>query len=239
MRTTTKALVLSSLKYGDSSLIVRALTESDGLKSYLLKGVLASRKGKLKPAYFQPLMQLEIVANHRNKGHLEHLTEVKLAATYQSLHTEVPKNSVVLFLAEMLGNSIQEEQRDQGLFSYLEYALQWLDGHALSPDFHILFLLNLSKYLGFYPDTRSIGAPYFDLQEGEFCRHPSLNPLIEGEQLRHFRCFLGVDFEALPTLGLDKALRGELLRKVILYYGLHIHGFRPPKSLAVLQAVFG
>src|SRR5690606_12514124 len=158
MRTTTKALVLSSLKYGDSSLIVRALTESDGLKSYLLKGVLASRKGKLKPAYFQPLMQLEIVANHRNKGHLEHLTEVKLAATYQSLHTEVPKNSVVLFLAEMLSNSTQDEQRDPGLFSYLEYALQWLDGHALSPDFHILFLFNLSKYLGFYPDTPSIGA---------------------------------------------------------------------------------
>src|SRR5690606_37817005 len=134
MRTTTKALVLSSLKYGDSSLIVRALTESDGLKSYLLKGVLSSRKGKLRPAYFLPLMQLEFVADHRNKGHLEHLSEVKLSTAYQSLHTEVPKNSVVLFLAEMLGSSIQEQQRDQGLFSYLEYALQWLDSHELSPD---------------------------------------------------------------------------------------------------------
>src|SRR5690606_3541475 len=155
MRTTTKALVLSSLKYGDSSLIVRALTESDGLKSYMLKGVLSSRKGKLRPAYFLPLMHLEIVADHRNKGNLEHLSEVKVATPYQSLHTEVTKNSVVLFLAEMLGNSIQEEQRDQELFSYLEYALQWLDTHRLSPDFHLLFLVNLSKYLGFYPDTRS------------------------------------------------------------------------------------
>src|SRR5690606_1339809 len=46
MQITTKAIVLSSLKYGDTSLIVRALTESDGLKSYLLKGVLSSKKGK-------------------------------------------------------------------------------------------------------------------------------------------------------------------------------------------------
>ena len=239
MKITTKALVLSSLKFGDSSLIVRALTESDGLKTYLLKGVLSSRKGKLRPAYFLPLMQLEIVADHRNKGSLEHLSEVKVSTPYQSLHTEIPKNSVVLFLAEMLGNSIQEEQRDQGLFSYLEYALQWLDTHELSPDFHILFLLNLSKYLGFYPDTRSREAPNFDLQEGEFCASPSLNPMIEGEALGHFKNFLGVDFGMLPTIKMGKATRGELLQKMILYYKLHIHGFREPRSLAVLQTVFG
>lgn len=239
MRTTTKAIVLSSLKYGDSSLIVRAYTESDGLKSYLLKGVLSSRKGKVKAAYFLPLMQLELVANHRNKGSLEHLSEVRVSVPYQSLHTEQPKNSLVLFLAEMLGNSIQEQQRDPALFRYLEYALQWLDTHGLSPDFHILFLLNLSRYLGFYPDTRLMEAPYFDLQEGEFCIKPSLNPLIEGELLGHFRAFLGVEFEALDSIKTGRAVRRKLLQRMILYYKLQLHGFREPKSLAVLSAVFG
>jgi len=66
MQVTTKAVVLKALKYGDTSLIVKAFTASDGLKSYLLKGVLASKKGKLKTAYFQPLTQLELVANHKN-----------------------------------------------------------------------------------------------------------------------------------------------------------------------------
>ncbi|MBT8300930.1 MAG: recombination protein O N-terminal domain-containing protein, partial [Maribacter sp.] len=42
MQVTTKAIVLSSLKYGDTSLIVKAFTLSDGLKSYLLKGVLTA-----------------------------------------------------------------------------------------------------------------------------------------------------------------------------------------------------
>lgn len=238
MQVTTKAIVLSSLKYGDTSLIVKAFTESDGIKSYLLKGVLSSKKGKLKPAYFMPLMQLEIVANHRNKGTLESIREVKVSMPYQSLHTNIVKNSVVLFLAEMLGNGIQEEEQDQGLFNYLEYALHWLDVHPPSPNFHILFLLNLTKFLGFYPDTSMRNLPFFDLQEGSFCVSPSLNPLIQSENLENFRKFLGTNFDALNTIQLTKSNRRELLKMVILYYRLHVHGFREPKSLAVLNAVF-
>jgi len=238
MQVTTKAIVLSSLKYGDTSLIVRAFTESDGLKSYLLKGVLASKKGKLKPAYFLPLMQLEIEAYHKNKGALESIREVKVAIPYKTLHTDIVKNSVVLFLAEMLGNSIHEQERDQGLFNYLEHGLQWLDAHALPPDFHILFLLNLSKYLGFYPDTSLQDLPFFDLQEGEFCQSPSFNPLIQSGILLDFKKFLGTNFDALWTIQLTKSNRRELLKMVILYYRLHVHGFREPKSLAVLNAVF-
>ncbi|MDC6362313.1 MULTISPECIES: DNA repair protein RecO [Flavobacteriaceae] len=238
MQITTKAIVLSSLKYGDTSLIVRAFTESDGLKSYLLKGVLSSKKGKLKPAYFQPLMPLEIVANHRNKGTLESIKEVKVAMPYKTLHTDILKNSVVLFLAEMLGNSIQEQEKDQALFNYLEYSLHWLDEHPLSPNFHILFLINLTKYLGFYPDTSYGNEPYFDLLEGSFCITPSVNPLIQNEILIDFKKFLGTNFDALQGIQLTKFNRRELLKNMVLYFRLHVHGFREPRSLAVLNAVF-
>ena len=238
MQITTKAIVLSTLKYGDTSLIVRAFTQSDGVKSYLLKGVLASKKAKIRAAYFMPLTQLEIVANHRNKGSLESLRDVKVSVPYRTMHTDVVKNSVVLFLAEMLGNSIQEQEQDEGLFNYLEYALQWMDVHQLSPNFHILFLLNLTKYLGFYPDTSDQNSPFFDLLEGSFCETPSLNPLIQNENLAHFKKFLGTNFDALQRIQLTKSNRRELLKTMIQYYRLHVHGFREPKSLAVLNAVF-
>ncbi|WP_036380535.1 DNA repair protein RecO [Muricauda sp. MAR_2010_75] len=238
MQVTTKAIVLSSLKYGDTSLIVRAFTASDGLKTYLLKGVMGSKKGKLKPGYFLPLMQLEIVANHKNKGTLESIREVKVSMPYKSLHTDIVKNSIVLFLAEMLGNSIHEEERDEGLFNYLEYALLWLDEHPANPNFHLLFLLDLTKYLGFYPDTSFKNSPFFDLQEGRFSKTQSLNPLIQSEILENFKRFLGTNFEALHAIQLTKSNRRELLKMVILYFRLHVHGFREPKSLAVLNAVF-
>ena len=213
MQVTTKAIVLSSLKYGDTSLIVKAFTASDGLKSYLLKGVLTSKKGKLKAAYFLPLMQLEIVANHKNKGTLENIIDVKVAEPSKTLHTDIIKNSLVLFLAEMLANSIQEQEEDMGLFNYLEYALHWLDAHDPPPNFHSLFLLNLTKYLGFYPDATFIHASYFDLLEGSFCQTPSLNPLIQDEQIVQFKKLLGINFDALQSIQMNKLQRQELLKK--------------------------
>lgn len=234
----TKAIVLSSLKYGDTSLIVKAFTESDGLKSYMLKGVLASKKGKLKPALFQPLTQLELTANHKNKGSLESIREAKVINSYVSLHNDIVKNSMVLFLAEMLSNSIQEEQEDRALYNYLEYSFNWLDSTNAIGNFHLLFLINLTKYLGFYPNDSNTYGDYFDLLEGNFRTTPNLNPLLEGDTTFLLKQFLGINFDALSAIQTTKQKRRELLNKVVLYFELHLQGFRKPKSLAVLHAVF-
>ncbi|MBT8314134.1 MAG: DNA repair protein RecO [Maribacter sp.] len=238
MQVTTKAIVLSSLKYGDTSLIVKAFTLSDGLKSYLLKGVLTSKKGKLKTAYFQPLTQLEMVANHKNKGTLESIREVRVTYHYQSLHSEIPKNAITLFLAEMLCNSIQEEERNEGLFYFMESALQWLDTHTEITNFHIYFLIDLTKYLGFYPETTNTSGTYFDLLEGEFTDTRSLNPNISGENLNLFKRFLGINFDTLQSVKMKKTNRNQLLQSLVLYFELHLQGFRKPKSLAILNEVF-
>ncbi|WP_298504198.1 DNA repair protein RecO [uncultured Maribacter sp.] len=238
MQITTKAIILSSLKYGDTSLIVKAFTASDGLKSYLLKGVLASKKGRLKTAYFQPLMQLDIVANHRNKGTLESIKEAKVNFHYQTLHSQIAKNAMTLFLSEMLGNSIHEEESNEDLFLYLETMLQWLDTNDKIANFHLYFLLHLTKYLGIFPDTTNSHESYFDLLEGEFINTPSLNPILQNDNLLNFKTLLGINFDALHTISLNKLGRQELLRSLILYFELHLQGFRKPKSLDVLNEVF-
>lgn len=238
MQVTTKAIVLTSLKYGDTSLIVKVFTASDGLKSYLLKGVLASKKGKLKAAYFLPLSQLELVANHKNKGTLEQIREVKVNYHYQSLHTDVSKNAMALFLAEVLGNSVREEEPNAPLFEFLEAALQWFDTHDAISNFHLYFLIRLTKYFGFYPDTHGIDMRCFDLQEGEFTDTPSLHPIMTGENLYFFKRFLGINFDEVQSIKMNKTNRQELLKFLIQYYELHLQGFRKPKSLAVLNEVF-
>ncbi len=238
MRVTTNAIVLSSLKYGDSSLIVKAITASDGVKSYMLKGILTSKKGKLKAALFQPLTQLELVANHRNKGTLERIQEAKVYHPYQSLHTDMAKSAMTLFLAEMLGNCMHEEEQNQGLFAFLEASLQWMDAQDDIVNFHIHFLLELTKYLGFYPDTSKLEAASFDLLEGEFTDTPSLNPILTGENLVYFKTFLGINFDRIHTIRMRKANRQDLLKSLVLYFELHLQGFRKPKSLAILNEVF-
>ncbi|MCM4171204.1 DNA repair protein RecO [Arenibacter sp. TNZ] len=238
MQVTTKAIVLTSIKYGDTSLIVKILTLSDGIKSYLLRGVLASKKGKLKTAYFQPLLQLDLVASHKNKGTLESIIEARVSYHYQTLHTDIAKNAITFFLAEMLGNSIHEEERNEGLFNFIEASLQWLDSHDEFANFHLYFSLSLTKYFGFYPDTNNMDFLYFDLLEGEFIKSPSLNPTLSGENLKYFKDLLGINFDAVHTIKLNKKNRQELLKTLVLYFELHLQGFRKPKSLAVLNEVF-
>lgn len=238
MQVTTRAIVFSAIKYGDTSLIVKAFTASDGIKSYLLRGVLTSKKGKLKTAYFQPLTQLEIVAIHRNKGTLETLREAKVYYHYQSLYADMAKNAMTLFLAELLVNSIREEERNEELFEFIEASLQWLDIHKDVANFHLFFMLSITKFLGFYPDVYQIDKPYFDLLEGEFVSVESLNPMLRGENIYYFKTLLGINFDAIHKVKMKKTNRQELLKSLILYFELHLQGFRKPKSLAVLNEVF-
>ncbi|MCE2613421.1 DNA repair protein RecO [Flavobacteriaceae bacterium D16] len=238
MQLRTKAIVLSSFKYGDTSLIVRAYTESDGLKAYLLKGILASRKGKLKTAYFQPLSQLDIVAIHKNKGTLEQIREARIDFPYSTMHTDITKNAITMFLAEMLTSCIREEQSDPALFSYLQTALQWLDTHDQIANFHLYFLLSLTRFLGCYPDLSDIDATYFDLLEGQFTDTPRGKKVISGDELNQFRKLLGTNFDVVHLIQMSKKQRQQLLQMIVEYFELHLHGFRKPRSLAVLNEVF-
>ncbi len=238
MQVTTKAIVLSSIKYGDSSLIIKAYTEIEGLQSYLLKGVLSSRKSKIKAAYFQPLTQLEIVASHRGKGNLEHIREVRVNYHYQSIYNDMAKNAIALFLAEIVLKSIGEEEEDPGLFQFFEASFQWLDTHDLISNFHLYFMIRLSRFLGFFPDTSYSDTEYFDLQAGQFVDTPGLNPLLQGRILFHFKKFLGINFDAIHTVKMTKKERQELLQNLVMYFELHLHGFQKPRSLAVLNEVF-
>ena len=148
------------------------------------------------------------------------------------------KNAMTLFLAELLGNSIREEERNEELFEFLEASLQWLDMHRNVANFHLYFMLSLTRFLGFYPDVYQIDKPYFDLLEGEFAEKESLNPNLKGENIYFFKSFLGTNFDAIHTIKMNKTNRQELLKSLVLYFELHLQGFRKPKSLAVLNEVF-
>ncbi|SFU58422.1 DNA replication and repair protein RecO [Pustulibacterium marinum] len=237
MKVTTKALVLHTHKYGDTSLIVKLYTEESGLKSYLLRGVLASKKGKTRAAYFQPLTQLEIVATHKNTGSLSSISDVKVDFPYATLHSNFQKNSLVFFLAEVLYAVLREEEENLLLFQYVTIMLQWLDAHNEIANFHIFFMLNLSKFLGFYPDEVDEDAIFFDLVEGQFLNRNVSTELIEDEQLAIFKALLQTDLDELQNIKMSKANRMALLHKMLTFYQLHLEGFRKPKSLQILTEI--
>jgi DNA repair protein RecO (recombination protein O) len=234
----TKAIVFSSIKYGDTSLIVKCFTLEEGIKSYLIKGVLKSKKGKLKAAYFQPLTQLFLTASHNNKGNLNSIREAHVTVPYETIPLEIKKQTIILFLSEILSTIIQEEEKNAGLYSYIETALIWLDTHDSISNFHLLFLLNLSKYLGFYPDTSNTSATAFSLIEGSFTNSNYEKLTLTNENLTLFKRLLGINFDAIHTVSFNKKERQTILRIIIQYFELHLQGFKKPKSLDVLETVF-
>jgi len=235
---TTKAIVISSIKYGEADLIVRCYTESSGLKSYLLRNILKSRKGKLKASFFQPLTLLELEAVHKDKGNLERINEAKILYPYQSLHTNVVKSAMVIFIAEILTNSIQEEAEDKTLFKFLEKSFIWLDINTEIANFHILFLLKLSVHLGFYPDTSTTRHHYFNLMEGNFQSFNAGKYCEEGVHVDGLKQFFGIEFEAIHRIKPTKKIRLAILNLLLLYYQLHLQSFKKPKSLLVLNQIF-
>ncbi len=238
MIVTTRAIVLNSIKYGDNNLIVKCYTKKEGTKSYLLRGILSSKKGKLKTAYFQPLTQLKLTANHNKKGALNSIKEVEIINHYKTIFTNITKQSIAFFLSEILVFSIQEEEENIDLYEYIETALIWLDSHQKTTNFHLLFLLNLTKYLGFYPETKQAKYDYFDLLEGQFLQHPPKFNFISGTDLNEFKKILGINFEALDKIEFNAKSRQQVLTILIQYFELHLSGFRKPKSLDVLKTIF-
>lgn len=234
----TNAIVLSKIKYGDNDVIVKCYTKNRGIVSYLLRGVLKSKKSNSKIAYYQPLSQLEIEENYRANQTLHYITDVKLSVPYQSMHTNILKGAVVMFLSEVLSTTLKEEEANASLYEFLETTLQWLDHETNFSNFHLLFLLELSKHLGFYPDASQSNLPYFNLRSGSF-EHKAETPYtIYGENLTLMKQLLGIKFDGLNTVKLHSKQRQSFLNSLLLYFELHLSDFRKPKSLQVFNDVF-
>jgi DNA repair protein RecO (recombination protein O) len=236
----TKAIVISSLKFQEKSLIIKCFTQTNGLKSYFVRDAFSSRKSSrglgTKIAYFQPLTILEIEAVHKNKGTLESFKEIKIATHFHSIHSAIFKSTIVLFISEILHHSIHEEEKNEPLFDFLETALLWLDNHDETANFHLILLLEMTKYLGFYPDISGIELPFFDSIEGVFSSFQDANSLSEHET-NLFKKLIPLKFEN-DQKTFHVIERQIVLKNLIDYYAFHLDGFRKPKSLEVLKAVF-
>ncbi len=232
----TKAIVISSLKYQEKSLIVKCFTQSDGLKSYFVQSAFSSKKNNQKIAYFQPLTILEIEASHKNKGTLEHFKEIKLATAYQTINIDIVKSTIVIFLSEVLHHSIQEEEKNEHLFTFLETALLWLDTHEETANIHLILLLEITKFLGFYPDNSENDLKFFEMTEGVFSMFQGVSCLSEHET-HLFKKLMNLKFDSEQKVfaGIER----QILLKILLdYYSIHLDGFKKPKSLDVLKEVF-
>ncbi len=238
MLTKTNAIVLSKLKYRDNDLIVKCYTQNRGVVSYILRGIFKSKKSFSQVSYFQPLTQLQIEESYKSNHSLQTIKDIKLFYHYQSVHTNIFKGSIAMFLAEVLSSVLKEEEENKTLYQYLETSLQWLDHQDEFSNFHLLFLLKLTKHLGFYPDVSNINSSFFNLSSGVFQNNKVGVYSISGENLNILKQLLGIKFDAINTIKVNSTQRQSFLSMLLLYFELHLGDFKKPKSLKVFNQVF-
>ena len=240
MLTKTQAIVLHALKYGETRLIVDLFTRDYGKLSFIVN-IPKSQKAKVKRQYFQPLTMLEVEADVRQKVQLQKLKDVRLAVPYGSIPFEPHKLSVSLFVAEFLYHALRGEQQNAPLYDYVANSILWLDSQeSRYANFHLVFLMRLSRFLGFYPNLEHYQTgDYFDLRESVFTPQPPLHhDFLRPQEAEKMQVMMRMDFPTMHLYRLSHQERNRLLEVAMTYYRLHLPDFPEMKSIAVLQELY-
>jgi DNA repair protein RecO (recombination protein O) len=241
----TKGIVLRTVKYGETSLIVTMFTELFGVQSYLVNGVrVSTKKGSGKANLFQPASILDLVVYHHELKLLNRIKEFKWSHLYHHIFSNVPKNAVALFMVELLTKCLKQPEANPDLFNFCEDAFIHLDvsSDAVMANFPLFFALHLPAFFGFrISDHYSAKNSILDLQEGMFVpERPDHFHFLEGKQAEVTNELLKVmQPEELDDIKLNHDFRRQLLHTYETYYALHIQDFGTMKTLPVLKELLG
>lgn len=235
----TRGIVLKTTLYSESSVVVQIFTEKFGIQSYMINGVKKPR-AKISMNMLQPLHLVEMVVYHKSNTGIQRVSELRPSPVFRSIPYDIIKSTIILFLNEVLYKSIRQQTTDEHLFDFIFNAVCWFDEtEELNVNFHLAFLLKLSRFLGFAPSTRTKSdQSYFDLQEGEFRSSLPVHPyFLDKDDASLFISLFSSPFEKINEINLENETRRLILDKILVYYALHTASFGDIHSHQVLEEV--
>ncbi|MBI9054943.1 MAG: DNA repair protein RecO [Bacteroidales bacterium] len=236
----TRGIVLHHIKYSETSVIVTIYTELFGRQSYIINGV-RGKKSKIKANILQSLFLLNMEVYHKPKQDLQRVKEAQPDFVFSSLPYDIRKSTLAIFIAEILYKTIQEHEANAELFNYLYNSIQVLDLKEKGiSNFHLYFLIHLTKYLGFFPENNySDSRCYFDLKAGRFMQIKPMHLFFIGPiESKILNTLFEFSENQHENVNIRHKERIEILEKILDYYSLHIDGISTIKSLSILREVF-
>lgn len=236
----TRAIVLRTVRYGESQVIVDMLTAAVGRVSFICHFSKTS-KGKIRKQFFQPLTILDVVFDLRPTESLQHFRDLRVAQPFVSIPFDPVKLSLCLFVAEFLSFASKGEREGGRLEEFVEKSLEWLDSAAEGfANFHLVFMMRITLFVGFHPnlDNYSPGA-WFDLREGTFTMlRPLHTDRVEPKDASAMRNLMRMTFDNMRLFRMSREERNLCTDVILSYYRLHVPGFPEMRSLDVLRELF-
>ena len=237
----TRGVVLHTLKHSDSGIISHIFTEDYGRLSFMARGV-HNRKASTRSVYFQPLQMLDIEMYYKENRDIQNIKEIASSYIFTSVPFDIKRNSIALFIAEILYRSLPEREADKALFNYITESIIYLDNCKGSiSNFHLGFIVGFARFLGIAPKS---GLPseinYFDMQNGNFSKDIPLHGYyFDTGQSEIFYHFLKSSIEDCELIRLSGKIRSRFLNNLLNYFSLHLPGIKNIKSLGVLTDLYG
>ena len=240
MITKTRGIVLRSVRFGESSLIVDVLTKSSGRVSFMVH-IPKTSKGKIKKQYFQPMTLLDFEYDFRQRSNLQRIKDVRVSLPYSSIPIDPAKSCISLFLSEFIYYATRNEQENPTLFTYISTSLEWLDNaYEDFANFHLVFMMRLGKFLGFHPFLEDFTPGcFFDLRNGCFTLSMPLHTdFLNAADAGHLYNLMRMNFDTMKLFKLSHDDRNRITEIVLRYYKLHLPNMPELQSFDILRAVF-
>ena len=241
MLVTTDGIVLHFIKYGGSSVIATIFTREYGRQSFMVNAA-RSKTSKNKAGILQPLFLVNLVAYEKQSREIQRIKEIRSSQAYQNIPFEVVKSTQVIFIAEILYKTIKEQESYPEIYDFIQNSLLYFDlMEKGASNFHLWFLLRLTRYLGFSPNTSFAGYEgWFDLQKGAVVASEPLHTMYMHKQATQvFIDLAALKINELPYFAITREMRDYLLENIVTYYQLHFQILGEIKSLKVLRELFG
>ncbi len=236
----TRGVVLHTIPYNDTLSIVHIYTERYGRMSYTLpRG--NGRAAKMARALYMPLSLLELEMEIHPGREMQRIKEAHTWITLPRLQANPIKASLAMFIAELLGSVLRNSEAQPMLFAYVAQSVELLDRtESNCANFHLCFLVGLMPFLGITPNCEEYRqGHFFNMQEGIFVsQRPLLSPCLLPQEATFMTRFLRMDYTNMHLFRFSRGQRGEILDRLLTYYGLHLPGMGQLSSPAVLKALF-
>lgn len=234
-------IVLRCTPVNDRATIINAFSREVGRVAFVIPAGV-SREASRNRAILQPLSVSEGIATSQHGSELMRLSQCRPHIPMHAIYSHPVKNALALFLADALSAILREQSPDENLFDFIVLAIEHLcmSSSREAANFHICFLIHLSRLAGIEPDWRSYSPGHvFDIDEGRFrafggIDHRILDP---SEAIVAYR-LSRMTFTNLGCFRFSRSERNRILDVILIYMSAHYASLASLRSLEILRSLF-
>lgn len=236
----TQGIVLNTINYNDKYLLVSLYTNQFGRVTYMVPKS-KSKTAKIPKSIFTPLTILDLETDHRPAREIQRIKEVQIIHPHYSVSGNIIKTSIALFLSEFLTKILKDTDEYRIIFSYLSDSIQILEecDKGLA-NYHLVFILKLSRFLGFYPNLENyVEGDFFDMLNGTFVNKQPLHKYyVNKSDSKALSLLARINYENMHYFKFSRLERQNIINRMIEYYRIHLNDFQNLKSPDILHELF-